>query len=236
MSLFVDTTSRSNDTELMDDFSMKGELLRDTLDKLGSINKWLGGNRVTLNGLRQLLEHQPKDKVYTIVDIGCGHGDILRLIGDYGRKHDFSFQLIGIDANQDAIDYAVELSAAYDELSFKKLDVFSEEFQAMEYDVVLSTLFLHHLDETEIRSLLQLMSTKAKLGVVVNDLHRHRLAYGLFKLLGTVISNHMIVQDGLTSILRAFKRKEIEQISNQLNLNSQISWKWAFRYQWLIKP
>ena len=236
MSLFVDTTSRSNDTELMDDFSMKGELLRDTLDKLGSINKWLGGNRVTLNGLRQLLEHQPKDKVYTIVDIGCGHGDILRLIGDYGRKHDFSFQLIGIDANQDAIDYAVELSAAYDELSFKKLDVFSEEFQAMEYDVVLSTLFLHHLDETEIRSLLQLMSTKAKLGVVVNDLHRHRLAYGLFKLLGTVISNHMIVQDGLTSILRAFKRKEIEQISDQLNLNSQISWKWAFRYQWLIKP
>ncbi|MBO6829927.1 MULTISPECIES: methyltransferase domain-containing protein [unclassified Flagellimonas] len=236
MSLFVDTTSRSNDTELMDDFSMKGELLRDTLDKLGSINKWLGGNRVTLNGLRQLLEHQPKDKVYTIVDIGCGHGDILRLIGDYGRKHDFSFQLIGIDANQDAIDYAVELSAAYDELSFKKLDVFSEEFQAMEYDVVLSTLFLHHLDETEIRSLLQLMSTKAKLGVVVNDLHRHRLAYGLFKLLGTVISNHMIVQDGLTSVLRAFKRKEIEQISNQLNLNSQISWKWAFRYQWLIKP
>ena len=236
MSLFVDTTSRSNDTELMDDFSMKGELLRDTLDKLGSINKWLGGNRVTLNGLRQLLEHQPKDKVYTIVDIGCGHGDILRLIGDYGRKHDFSFQLIGIDANQDAIDYAVELSAAYDELSFKKLDVFSEEFQAMEYDVVLSTLFLHHLDETEIRSLLQLMSTKAKLGVVVNDLHRHRLAYGLFKLLGTVISNHMIVQDGLTSVLRAFKRKEIEQISNQLNLNSQISWKWAFRYQGLIKP
>ena len=236
MSLFVDTTSRSNDTELMDDFSMKGELLRDTLDKLGAINKWLGGNRVTLNGLRQLLEHQPKEKVYTIVDIGCGHGDILRLIGDYGRKHDFSFQLIGIDANQDAIDYAVELSAAYDELSFKKLDVFSEEFQAMEYDVVLSTLFLHHLDETEIRSLLQLMSTKAKLGVVVNDLHRHRLAYGLFKLLGTVISNHMIVQDGLTSILRAFKRKEIEQISDQLNLNSQISWKWAFRYQWLIKP
>ena len=236
MSLFVDTTSRSNDTELMDDFSMKGELLRDTLDKLGAINKWLGGNRVTLNGLRQLLEHQPKEKVYTIVDIGCGHGDILRLIAEYGRKHNYSFQLIGIDANQDAIDYAVELSAAYDELSFKKLDVFSEEFQAMEYDVVLSTLFLHHLDETEIRSLLQLMSTKAKLGVVVNDLHRHRLAYGLFKLLGTVISNHMIVQDGLTSILRAFKRKEIEQISDQLNLNSQISWKWAFRYQWLIKP
>ena len=232
MSLFLNTTYRSDATELMDDFSMKGELLRDTLDKLGKINKWLGGNYVTLNGLRQLLKNQPKDKVLTIVDLGCGHGDILRLIADFGRKHNYSFELIGIDA----IEYADELSAAYEELSFRSVDVFSEEFRAMEYDIVLSTLFLHHLNEDEIHALLNTVTTKAKLGVVINDLHRSSMAYGLFKLLGLVISNHMIVQDGLTSILRAFKRKEIEQISSQLNLNSKISWKWAFRYQWLIKP
>lgn len=236
MSLFLNTTYRSDTTELMDDFSMKGELLRDTLDKLGKINKWLGGNHVTLNGLRQLLKNQPKDKVLTIVDLGCGHGDILRLIADFGRKHNYSFELIGIDANQDAIEYADELSVAYEELSFRSVDVFSEEFRAMEYDIVLSTLFLHHLNEDEIQALLNTVTTKAKLGVVINDLHRSSMAYGLFKLLGLVISNHMIVQDGLTSILRAFKRKEIEQISSQLNLNSKISWKWAFRYQWLIKP
>ncbi|MBW8243520.1 methyltransferase domain-containing protein [Muricauda oceani] len=236
MSFFLNTTYRSDATELMDDFSMKGELLRDTLDKLGKINKWLGGNHVTLNGLRQLLKNQPKDKVLTIVDLGCGHGDILRLIADFGRKHNYSFELIGIDANQDAIEYADELSVAYEELSFRSVDVFSEEFRAMEYDIVLSTLFLHHLNEDEIHALLKEVTTKAKLGVVINDLHRSSTAYGLFRLLGLVISNHMIVQDGLTSILRAFKRKEIEQISSQLNLNSKISWKWAFRYQWLIKP
>jgi 2-polyprenyl-3-methyl-5-hydroxy-6-metoxy-1,4-benzoquinol methylase len=236
MSLFLNTTYRSDATELMDDFSMKGELLRDTLDKLGKINKWLGGNHVTLNGLRQLLKNQPKDKVLTIVDLGCGHGDILRLIADFGRKHNYSFELIGIDANQDAIEYADELSVAYEELSFRSVDVFSEEFRAMEYDIVLSTLFLHHLNEDEIHALLNTVTTKAKLGVVINDLHRSSMAYALFRLLGLVISNHMIVQDGLTSILRAFKRKEIEQISSQLNLNSKISWKWAFRYQWLIKP
>lgn len=219
----------------MDDFSMKGELLRDTLDKLGKINKWLGGNHVTLDGLRQLLKNQPKDKTYTIVDLGCGHGDILRLIADYGRKHEYSFNLIGIDANQDAIDYAVELSEDYDELSFKKMDVFSEEFQTLNYDIVLSTLFLHHLNQDEIHALLKMISSKAKLGVVINDLHRNRMAYGLFKLLGLVISNHIIVQDGLTSILRAFKREELENISKQLNLRSQICWKWAFRYQWLIR-
>ena len=41
MSLFLDTKLRSNKTEIMDDFSLKGELLRDTLNKLGKINKWL---------------------------------------------------------------------------------------------------------------------------------------------------------------------------------------------------
>ena len=77
--------------------------------------------------------------------------------------------------------------------------------------------------------------SKASIGIVVNDLHRSKLAYGLFKLLGLVISNDMIVQDGLTSILRAFKRKDLESYSNQLQLKSQISWKWAFRFQWLIR-
>ena len=235
MSLFIDTTYRSNETELMDDFSMKGELLRDTLDKLGNINKWLGGNRITLNGIEQLLKQQPKDKTYTILDLGCGHGDILRLVADYGRKHNYKLNLIGLDANQDAIDYANELSIDYPELSFRNEDVFSEAFQELDYDIVLTTLFLHHFKEVDIKILLSNLSKKATLGIVVNDLQRSEIAYGLFKLLGLVISNNMIKEDGLTSILRAFKKEDLVHISKGLNLNSQIHWKWAFRYQWLIR-
>lgn len=235
MSLFLDTTYRSSETELMDDFSMKGDLLRDTLDKLGNINKWLGGNRITLNGIEQLLKQQPKNKTYTILDLGCGHGDILRLVADYGRKHNYSFNLVGIDANQDAVDYATELSVDYPELSFRNEDVFSETFKELDYDIVLTTLFLHHFKEEDIKTLLSNLSKKANLGIVVNDLQRSEIAYGLFKILGLVISNHMIKEDGLTSILRAFKREDLVHISKALNLKSQIHWKWAFRYQWLIR-
>jgi 2-polyprenyl-3-methyl-5-hydroxy-6-metoxy-1,4-benzoquinol methylase len=190
---------------------------------------------VTLDGIKKLLKNQSKDKLITIIDLGCGHGEILRLIGDYGRQEGYKFKLIGIDANQDAIDYATELSQDYEELTFENIDIFSEEFHDLDYDVVLSTLFLHHFNQDEIHNLLKIITSRAKLGIVVNDLHRNKVAYGLFKLLSLVISNHMIVQDGLTSILRAFKRDELESISKQLNLKSQIRWKWAFRYQWLIK-
>lgn len=234
MSLFVNTTYRSNKTEIMDDFTMKGELMRDTLDKLGSINKWLGGNRITLDGIAELLKGQPKDKTYTIIDLGCGHGDILRLVADFGRKKGYNFKLIGIDANQDAVDYANELSTKFPELSFENIDIFSEQFEALDFDIALTTLFLHHFKNNEILSLLTKLSKHANLGIVVNDLQRSKIAYGLFKLLGLTISNYMIVQDGLTSILRAFKRKDLEQFSEELNLKSQIQWKWAFRYQWVI--
>lgn len=235
MSLFIDTTYRSNATEIMDDFSMKGELLRDTLDKLGKINKWLGGNHVTIDGVKQLLNNQDKAKTYTILDLGCGHGDMLRLLADYGRSHGFKFNLIGIDANEDAVAYAQELSTDYSELSFQHLDIFSEEFKSLDFDIALSTLFLHHFKSDDIKRLLKQLISKAVIGIVVNDLHRSKLAYGLFKLLGLVISNDMIVQDGLTSILRAFKRNDLESYSNQLQLKSQIRWKWAFRFQWLIR-
>lgn len=235
MALFIDTTYRSNKTEIMDDFTMKGELLRDTLDKLGKINKLLGGNSVTFNGIRQLLEGKPKDKTYAIIDLGCGHGDILRLIADFGRKEGYNFQLIGIDANQDAIDYASELSVEYPELSFENKDIFSEDFQNMNYDIALATLFLHHFKTDELEVLLKQLASRAKLGLVINDLHRSEIAYGLFKLLSLVISNQMIIDDGLTSILRAFKRKDLENLAQKLNLKSEIRWKWAFRYQWLIK-
>lgn len=234
MSLFANTTYRSNATEIMDDFSMKGDLLRDTLDKLGNINKWLGGNHVTLDGIKQLLKNKPKNVTYTILDLGCGHGDLLRLVAGFGRKNNYTFKLIGIDANQDAIDYANELSINYPELSFRNKDVFSQVFQEINYDIVLTTLFLHHFKDEEIEKLVTIFLKQATLGIVVNDLHRSKTAYVLFKLLGLFISNDMIKQDGLTSILRAFKKEDLVAFSKTLNLKSQIHWKWAFRYQWLI--
>lgn len=234
MSFLVDTTFRSEETEIMDDFSLEGELFRDTLDKLETINRTLGGNIVTINGLKKLIKDQPKDKPITIIDLGCGHGDILRDLARFGRKKGYIFQLIGIDANQDAIDYANELSEEYSELSFQAIDIFSKPFQELEYDVVLCTLFAHHFKDDELKELLKNLLDKASLGIVINDLHRNKMAYYLFKLIGLFVKNRMVREDGLTSILRAFKRKDLEKISKEINAKASIQWKWAFRYQWIL--
>ena len=235
MSFLVDTSNRSSETEIMDDFTMKGVLFRDTFDKLEIINRLLGGNKVTIKGLKELLKNQSKNKIITIVDLGCGHGDILRDIAKFGRKNNYTFRLIGIDANIAAIDYAKELSCEYSELSFKAIDIFSEDFKKQSYDIVLCTLFLHHFKNNELISFLKMTIERATIGVVVNDLHRHKLAYYLFKLIGFFVKNKMIREDGLTSILRAFKKKDLENISKQIKVYFSIQWKWAFRYLWILK-
>ena len=235
MSLLVDTSHRSSEIEMMDDFTIEGVVFRDTLDKLEIINRFLGGNKLTIHGLKKLLENQSKNKTITIVDLGCGHGDILRDVAEFGRKKNYSFKLIGIDANFAAIEYARELSKEYSELSFEMIDIFSEDFKKQSYDIVLCTLFLHHFKNEQLISFLKSTIKKVTIGVVINDLHRHKLAYYLFKLIGFFVKNKMIREDGLISILRAFKRKDLENISIQMKVQFSIQWKWAFRYLWVLK-
>ena len=235
MSFLIDTSSRSSAAEMMDDFTIEGSVLRDTLDKLETINRLLGGNSATLKGVKKILLKSSKTKTITIVDLGCGHGDILRDVAKFGRKNSYKFKLIGIDANNAAIDYAKALSKDYPELSFETIDVFSEDFKKQTYDVVLCTLFLHHFKNNEIIPFLKSTVQKASIGVIVNDLHRNKLAYYLFKMIGLFIKNKMVREDGLTSVLRAFKRNELETILTKTGVNFSIQWKWAFRYLWVLK-
>ncbi|WP_044401064.1 methyltransferase domain-containing protein [Lacinutrix sp. Hel_I_90] len=235
MSLLVSTKYRSEEEEIMDDLDYKGPILHDALDKLAQINRWLGGNKVTLNGLKKALQNHPKKEPITIVDLGCGGGDILRDLSRYGKQKGYEFKLIGIDANPNTVSYASQLSQNYDNIEFKVVDIFSDVFQTLKYDLVIATLFLHHFKENELVSFLKPVLEKAKLGVVVNDLHRTKLAYYLFKLLCTTIKNKTIVEDGLTSVLRGFKRQELNNISQELKAHYQIQWKWAFRFQWVLR-
>ncbi len=233
--MLIDTTHRTDAPEIMDDFTMQGQELRDTLDQIARINRILGGNRITLDGVKKLLARFPKDYEITIADLGCGNGDMLRMLSDFGLRQDWHFKLIGVDANADTVRYARELSAVYPNISYVPIDIFSADFDALQYDIALCTLTLHHFSEDELLHLLTKLKRKVTVGIVVNDLHRSSLAYRLFQLAGWVFRlKKMPRNDGLISILRGFKRAELEVFSQQLHLNSTIRWKWAFRYQWII--
>ena len=232
----IDTTIRSDAPEIMDDFDMKGEILRDALDKIASINKLLGGNKVTLDGVKTLLKGIDRTANIRILDVGCGNGDMLRTLADFGVRSGYNLSLYGIDANAFTIQHASALSGDYTNISYHCEDIFRENLPAPNFDIILCTLTLHHFKDDEILSLLRFFHAHANLGIVINDLHRSKLAYYLFTALCYVFGlNDMSREDGLVSILRGFKRKDLEHYTKTLQLRKvSIKWRWAFRYQWII--
>lgn len=232
----IQTQYRTEAVEIMDDFSLEGEELREALDKIASINQLLGGNKLTLQGIKQLLRETSVTKSITILDVGCGNGDMLRMLSDYANKNNLKFELIGVDANAFTIEHARLLSREYTTISYLCEDIFSKVFTEVKYDILLCTLTLHHFKNEDIESILDIFHKQATLGIVINDLHRSMLAYRLFQLVCLVFRlNRMSREDGLTSILRGFKKKELEDFSKKIQAKKQsIAWKWAFRYQWII--
>jgi len=235
----VNTSQRSEAPEIMDNFSMEGEILRDALDKIAGINRLLGGNKVTLEGVQQLLskdQQQGPEGEIRILDVGCGNGDMLRTLADFAKEKNLKFRLTGIDANAFTIGHARGLSENYENINFLCVDIFEEILLEKEYDLILCTLTLHHFKDEEILTLLKGFKERSRLGIVINDLQRGALPYYLFIALCFVFRlNSMSKDDGLISILRGFKKVDLQRYSNQLNLkNTSIRWKWAFRYQWII--
>ena len=231
-----DFSQRSEAIEIMDDLNCSGPVVNQTLVELEFINKWLGGNAVTLNGLNKVLSFCASDSL-KIADLGCGGGDMLMLISDELKKRNTKAALTGIDANPNIVAYAVKNVVSYPEINFKALDVFSSEFRQEQFDIVFATLFFHHFTRVQLIDLFTHLNHTTRCGIVINDLHRHALAYYSIKFLTKTFSKSpMVVNDAPLSVYRGFTRAELEEILSTAGITSySLKWKWAFRWQLVIQ-
>lgn len=228
---------RSEQSEIMDSIDFRGAEMKNLLKDLKTVNKWLGGNQITLNGIQQLLQNHPKNERVTIMDIGCGDGQLLRKCSDLAARLNLKIECIGLDFNKNILEVATSRSREYPSIKFQKVDVFLEEKLIPNCDIALCTLFLHHFKTAEIEVLLKTLSQKARIGLVINDLHRNKWAFTLFKIVSALfLKTGTARHDGLVSIARGFKKRELEQLARNIpNQKSEIRWRWAFRYQWILK-
>lgn len=222
--------TRSMETEIMDDLQCQGPVVHQTLRELEFINQWLGGNAVTLDGVRQLSRgHQS----LTIADLGCGGGDMLKMLARWGRKNRLTLSLIGLDANPYIVEFARKNCKEYPEIQFEAVDIFSRGFYSRKYDIIIGTLFYHHFQQDLLINLFDRLKNQVRIGVVVNDIHRHPLAYYSIKLLTALFSKSAMVKfDAPLSVVRAFSKAELTEVLVKSGFSHfQIRWRWAFRWQ-----
>jgi 2-polyprenyl-3-methyl-5-hydroxy-6-metoxy-1,4-benzoquinol methylase len=220
----------------MDDLTLSGEELRRNLDELEVINHWLGGHKVVLDALNKLVARQ-QNQPLRIADIGCGGGDTLKSIARWARRRQIAVELTGVDANDFMVQYARHRCAAYPEIEIEQQDVFSEEFARQPYDIVVCSLFCHHFTNVQLVQMLRQLYSQAQLAVIVNDLHRHWLAYYAIKYITAAFSrSHLVKNDAPLSVWRAFRRKELQQLVEQTGVPTySLRWMWAFRWQLLLQ-
>lgn len=223
---------RSKEKELMDDLNCSGKELNQTLGELKTINRWLGGNYVTTSGLAKIFKSYPQES-YTVADIGCGGGDMISVMDTWAKSKEKLVKFTGIDANRNIIALAAVRLADLPEVAWRVQNVFDEEFSEEKVDISTCTLFTHHFTDSELVELLKSLQAKSRLGIVINDLHRHWFAYHSIKILTHLFSKSKMVQhDASLSVLRSFSRSDWERILDRGGIKEYtISWNWAFRWQ-----
>ena len=228
--------SRSVAEEVMDDLNCEGEVVYQTLRELDVINQWLGGNAVTLSALKNLWATIPTQQHLSIADLGCGSGEMLRIIAKLGQRQNRSVTLYGFDANPNITAYATSHSANHKNIFFEATNVFDAAFQNQKFDIIIATLFTHHFTDQQLTDLFRAWRQQARVGIIINDIHRHPLAYYSIKWLTQLFSKSAMVKyDAPLSVLRAFKESELKSMLNEAGITHYtLRWHWAFRWQLII--
>ncbi|MBV6640260.1 MAG: methyltransferase domain-containing protein [Cyclobacteriaceae bacterium] len=217
---------RSDQRELMDDLDYQGDDLGITLKELDFINRWLGGDTISMSALDTILKNH---RINSIVDLGCGSGKFLyRVLSKYPE-----IACTGVDANPAIIDLAQK---NYPAIEFICQNILSEKFAIRRFDIIHCCLFLHHFTNEELIDLFGSLKKQARVGIMVNDLHRHFLAYYAIQLLTSLFSKSRLVRhDAKLSVQRGFNRTELEHILSAAGIKRyHLRWKWAFRWQLII--
>jgi 2-polyprenyl-3-methyl-5-hydroxy-6-metoxy-1,4-benzoquinol methylase len=228
----MNLNSRTYTKELLDGNNIPFADIQKNMQELAFINTWLGGHKITITGLQQLIGNR---KEITVCEIGCGGGNNLATVV-IALHEKILIKCIGIDIKQECIECAKQDPANKYEVEWIASDYRNVNFKEKP-DIIFSSLFCHHFSEAELKEQLQWMKTNSRIGFLINDLHRHELAYYSIKILTTLFSrSYLVKNDAPLSVARGFKKSEWKFILADAGIsNYVIRWKWAFRYLIVFK-
>jgi SAM-dependent methyltransferase len=229
-----DFSRRSDAPELMDDASSDYDTFRDCLVDLARVNRLTLAYRPTLGFLDGLWRagRLPHDRPLRILDAGSGYGDTLRQVARWARRRGVAVALEGVDLSPWSALAARHATLPGDAIRWHTGDVLEYRPDAPA-DLIISSLFTHHLQEDALLRFLRWMENTAVLGWFVNDLHRHPLPYHLFARASRALRMHRFVQhDGPVSIARGFTTAEWRGLLAQAGISpaaAKVEWWMPFR-------
>ncbi|MEO6091486.1 MAG: methyltransferase domain-containing protein [Novosphingobium sp.] len=228
-----DFARRSREPEWMDGDDVSPEDFAGAMKDLATVNTLTLARRPTLAFIDAALRATPANATLTVLDVGYGAGDMLRAVRRLCDRRGRTARLIGIDLNPRSEPVARATTPAAMHIEYRTGDAFALDEPL---DLVISSLVTHHMEDAEILRFLGWMEERARLGWLVNDLHRHWVSYQGFRLLTSAMRWHRFVpHDGLISIARSFRRKEWDERLAATGLTGRAKVEWWFPFRFCVE-
>jgi ubiquinone/menaquinone biosynthesis C-methylase UbiE len=211
---------RSYELENIDKGTYTPEEYEGCLVELRRVNEWLGDAKALRGSLLKEIERLGL-RSFSILDVGAGSGELLRVAVQWARETNRSASLVGLELNERSARSILDQSAQFPEISSVQASGLVLPFPDRSVDYVISSLMLHHFDNEGAVSILREMGRVARRGIFVIDLHRNPVAYFFYTTLGhLILHNRLLREDGALSILKSFKLDELEELGQQAGLGN----------------
>ncbi|MDB2613644.1 methyltransferase domain-containing protein [Chlamydiales bacterium] len=199
------------------------------LTLLSRVNLLLGGFKATKKAFKAL-----NTTPQTILEVGCGGGYLSRYLNSLYPQA----KIRGIDISEKAIIHAKK-GLSNENIAFHLQKDKTLDYQENAFDVVTTLLVCHHMTDDELITFLKESYRICSDAVIINDLHRHILAYISFSLVTPfAFPNRLIWHDGRLSVRRSFRKKEWIALLTKAGFNKNqytLKWRWAFRWTLTLK-
>ncbi len=218
--LSIFSPSRNLRDELLDLDEAPYEEVRDSLQDVVTVNRYLSGYRVLLHHAEPFLKSHKTDRAFRVLDAATGSADQPVALAKLARRLGVPIHITAIDINAKMLRLAREEIAAYPEIRLVQCDIFSLPFREAEFDLAVNSLSLHHFSWEKAVAILRAMYQAGRLGVVVNDLHRSRVAHAAIFLLTRIFTRNRLTRyDAPVSVMNAFTPKEFCELAHEAEIN-----------------
>lgn len=166
-----------------------------------------------------------------VLDLATGAGDVPLGLWRRAGRANLAMEIRGIDINRRAVELARQRAAREDAaVDFEVVDVLADQLPSG-FDVVLSSLFLHHLDEEQAVAVLTKMRHAAERMVLVNDLVRSPRGLLLAHLAARLLTTSDVIHiDAPRSVRAAFTLDEVRKLTHHAGFeNATVSRRWPYR-------
>jgi ubiquinone/menaquinone biosynthesis C-methylase UbiE len=226
---------RTDAVELLDGPLNDPVTLTANLRDLRRVNRWLGGVRLSEDAIDALAAHR---QGLTVLDVGTGGADIPLALLERARKRGRGLTIVGLDSRPEILAAAALANpglATTDGLELHVGDGRSLPYPDRSFDVAHVSLVLHHLTPEGAVELLREMARVARLGVVVNDLDRGRLAFtGAWLISHLLTANRYTRHDAPLSVQRAYRATEMVALLRDAELTPVATFRAAFGRRYAI--